>query len=93
MKGDGPTGTLPTALSDFYGNITMENSVQVLQYHETGDVHIAIYDYGSHEMLVSIGRINKKGDYAPDETQSGSLWKAYNRPYLRFNLDDLWVGL
>jgi hypothetical protein len=40
-------------------------------------------------MYVSIGRINAKGDYGAD---GGSSWKAYNRPYLRFNLNDLWNG-
>jgi hypothetical protein len=41
-------------------------------------------------MYVAIGRINGKGEYGPD---GGSEWKAYNRPHLRFTLDDLWNGV
>lgn len=40
-------------------------------------------------MYVSIGRINGDGQYGPD---GGDVWKAYNRPYLKFNLNDLWNG-
>lgn len=85
---DGVNGTLPTALQDMWGDLTTENARVVAQYHETGDVHIATYDYGKSEMLVALGRIDEKGNYGNDNE-----WKAYNRPYLRFNLNDLWAGL
>lgn len=91
-SGDGPTGTLPTVLGDYYGKISADTSRVAVQYHQTGDVHIAIYDYGSNEMLVSIGRINGQGVYGPDESNQ-EIWKAYNRPYVKFNLADLWVGI
>lgn len=87
---EGASGTLPSALKDFYGDVSASNSRTILQYHGTGDVHIAIYDYMANEMLVSIGRINKKGEYGPDGGDDNNIWKAYNRPYLRFNLDKLW---
>jgi hypothetical protein len=90
---DGPEGTLPTALQSFYGNITTETSKVIVQYHETGDLHIATYDFLNHEMMVSIGRINHDGEYKPTGSSDGSVWKAYNRPYLKFNLQDLWAGL
>jgi hypothetical protein len=61
------------------------------QSHETGDQHIAMYDFGNEQMLVSIGRINEEGDYGPIDGDLKS-WKAYNRPYLLFNLQDLWTG-
>jgi hypothetical protein len=54
---------LPDALTDFYGNITMDTSRIIVQYHQTGDQHIAMYDFGLGEMLVSVGRINENGDY------------------------------
>ena len=60
-SGEGPNGTLPTALKDFYGNITLETSKIIVQYHETGDVHIASYDFQSNEMYLAIGRINHEG--------------------------------
>ena len=41
---------------------------------------------------VSIGRINKAGEYGPEGGDTNS-WKAYNRPYLKFSLPDLWAGV
>lgn len=61
----------------------------MVQFHETGDVHIAMYDFGEKRLLFSFGRINENGEYGPE---GGSQWKAYNRPYLTFALDDLWQG-
>lgn len=88
---DGPNGTLPTALNDFYGNISLETTKIITQYHQTGDLHIASYDFGNKKLYVSVGRINGKGEYGPEGGDT-SVWKAYNRPYLSFNLDDLWIG-
>ena len=88
-SGEGPTGTLPTALQDFYGNISCETSKIITQYHGTGDLHIPSYDFDAKQLYVSIGRINHDGNYGPT---GGSEWKAYNRPYLKFNLDDLWTN-
>jgi hypothetical protein len=88
-SGDGATGSLPTSLADFHGSMTYETARSVVQFHETGDVHIAMYDFGENRLLFSFGRINENGEYGPD---GGSQWKAYNRPYLTFSLDDLWQG-
>lgn len=54
---------LPTALTDYYGQLNMDNSRIVVQYHQTGDQHIAMYDFGANEMLLSVGKINEDGDY------------------------------
>lgn len=89
---EGPTGTLPTALTDFYGNMSLPNARVVVQYHKTGDLHIAMYDFGENSMIVSIGRTNEDGDYGPIGGDLSS-WKAYNRPYVKFDLDDLWAGI
>jgi hypothetical protein len=88
---DGVNGTLPVGLQDFWGNLTMANSRMVLQSHQTGDQHIAMYDFGNEQMMVSIGRINSEGQYGPIGGDTRS-WMAYNRPYLLFNLQDLWTG-
>ena len=89
-----PSGdsTLPIALTDFYGNITLETSKTIIKYHETGDVHIASYDFAAKQMYVAIGRINRKGQYGPEDSTDLNVWKAYNRPYLSFQLKDLWTG-
>lgn len=89
---DGPNGTLPTALTDYYGNISLETTKIITQYHQTGDVHIASYDFTTSEMYVAIGRVNAHGDYHPPESDDNNVWKAYNRPYLKFSLDDLFAG-
>jgi hypothetical protein len=91
-SGDGPNGSLPTALTDFYGNISLETSKQVIQHHQTGDLHIAAYDFTANQMNVAIGKINHGGKYCPEDCTDDSEWKAYNRPYMMFSLTDLWEG-
>lgn len=88
---DGVNGTLPTSLGDFYGDMTPENARIVVQYHQTGDAHIAMYDYGDNRLLFSIGRINEDGNYGPVDGDLSS-WKSYNRPYLAYDMNDLWEG-
>ena len=88
---DGVNGTLPTALGDFYGDMTPENARVVVQYHQTGDAHIAMYDYGASKLLFAIGRINEDGEYGPVDGDLSS-WKAYNRAYLSYDMNDLWEG-
>lgn len=83
---------LYTALNDFYGDISLDTARTIIQYHRSGDVHIAQYDFGGNEIQVAIGRINKDGNYGPDGSSDMSVWKAYNRPFVRFTLNDLWNG-
>jgi hypothetical protein len=80
--------TLPNLLLNYNGNMTMENTKTIVATHETGDLHIAVYDYGTATMWFSVGRINAIGDFGPD----GKIWKACYRPYLQYNLADLWAG-
>lgn len=85
---------LPPALKDFYGKINEEAVRTIVRHHETGDVHIAMYDFGADSsMYVSIGRINQDGKYGPVGGSNMDVWKACNRPYLKFNLEELWAGL
>lgn len=83
---------LYTPLNDFYGQITLDTTRTVIQYHGTGDVHIAQYDFGSNTVQVAIGKINEDGEYRPVGGSDKNVWKAYNRPFVRFALDDLWNG-
>jgi hypothetical protein len=89
---DGVNGTLPTYLTDYYGDLSMENARIGVRHHQTGDVHIASYDFGKKQMIVSIGRINEDGDYGPVGSSDMSVWKAYNRPYIQFDLEEMWQG-
>lgn len=85
---EGPNGTLPSALQYFYGQISIETTKQIVQAHETGDVHIAAYDFSKKQLGVAIGKINAEGEYGPD----GKEWQAFNRPWTLFNLDDMFSG-
>ena len=55
-------------------------------------------------MQLAIGKTNSDGDFhactgkdccssTADPHACDSLWKAYNRPTVRFDLDDLWKGI
>lgn len=82
------TTYLPAALQDFYGKINFDTMKQIIQHHETGDEHAAMYDFtGTGEMIVAIGRIDGDGTYGPNDQ-----WSAYNRPWLSFPLAELWEG-
>lgn len=92
-SGDGPTGSLPTALAFFNGQITLQNTKAIVQAHQTGDVHFAVFDYAAQLLEVGIGRTNDDGEFGPNNSTDLSQWKAYNRPTLTFSLTDLWAGL
>ena len=47
------------ALLDFYGNISFGN---FQNYHQSGDVHIAAYDFDGDKMNLAIGKININGN-------------------------------
>ena len=89
---DGPNGTLPTALNFFNGNISPVTTKQIIQAHETGDLHAAAYDFGTKDMFLTIGKTNAKGDYCPEECPDNKVWMAYNRPWTHFSMEDLWAG-
>jgi hypothetical protein len=56
--------------------------------HGTGDMHIGVYDFGTTpKFWFSIGRINENGEFAIEE------WKACHRPFLEYNMADLWAGI
>lgn len=90
---DGVSGSLPTALSYFYGNISLETTKIITQAHQTGDVQIASYDFAAKQMYVAIGRVNGEGTYLPPGSTDKDAWKAYNRPHVKFDLNDLWNGV
>jgi hypothetical protein len=81
--------TLSSMLIQYHGNMTMDVTKKIVATHETGDMHIAVYDYGANPtMWLSVARINAEGDFGPD----GHIWKACYRPFLQFNLADLFSG-
>lgn len=85
------TGSLTRALQDFYGKIDLNTAKQIVQYHETGDVHAALYDFKENKMQIAIGRTNADGAYGPVGGDLNS-WYAYKRPWVMWSLSDLWEG-
>lgn len=88
-------GSLPKALMAFAdGGISQHTTKQIVQYHSTGDLHAATYDFGAKQMHLTIGKINAQGNYCPEEEceTDNKVWMAYNRPWTQFNLEDLWAG-
>ena len=88
---DGPRGSLPTLLQDFYGTISGESVKTIMKAHRSGDAHIATYDYQENVMYLAVGKVNENGNYGLNG-ENDDTWKAYNRPYLKFNLEDFWNG-
>jgi hypothetical protein len=92
-SGDGVNGTLPSALEHFYGKIDQDTTKQIVQHHQTGDVHWALYDFGANQMQLAIGKTNSDGYFGPQgSTENSDAYMAFNRPTLRFDLEDLWQG-
>ena len=81
---------LPDLLADYYGSLDFNTTRHVNAEHETGDLHIAVYDYSASapKMMLSVGRVDEAGDYG-----NANEWKACFRPYLEYTLADLWGGL
>lgn len=88
---DGVNGTLPVALQDFHGKIDLVTVKQIIQAHQTGDVHVAAYDFSENKLQLAIGRTNANGYYGP-EGGDLNVWFAYKRPWLLWSLSDLWSG-
>jgi len=64
-----------------YGNITTENSISdIVAITQTGNLHIAIYDYSQDMVFISLHA--KTGD-------NSVYQNAYERQYVSFDLSDL----
>lgn len=75
---------LPEHLQKLTGTLDGDTMAkEVPRMHQTGDVHIAVYDFAAREAIISIGITDTDGNYATG-------MKAYERPYLKFKMDDLW---
>jgi len=72
---------LSEQLLEHYGNITSANSISdIVAKTQTGNLHIAIYDYSQDKVFISIhARSNDTSQYQD----------AYERQYIGFILSDL----
>ena len=66
-----------------YGNI---DAVSTLQYvtalEQTGDMHIAVYDFSNALMYVA--------NASPGDGHGNNVTNAYDMPFQRFNMTELW---
>ena len=75
---------LSQQLQKYYGNINYNNTLRnIVPITSTGDVHIAIYDYQERNLYFAF---HAKSD------QNTALKNAYKRPYLRYDLNKLFVS-
>jgi len=73
---------LPALIKQMYGNMSALNVAQnIPRLTQSGDVHIAVYDFGKQEVYVSRGLTNATGDF---------IQYAYEAPFLRWNMSSLW---
>jgi len=72
-------------LQQQHGKITAEWAVKnIPRITQSGDVHIAFYDFNKNELYVSTGVTDATWNYP--KTGGG---QAYSRPFIRFSLTDL----
>jgi len=71
-------------LETYYGDI---DALKILQYiaprQETGDMHVAVYDYAENYMYVS------NASPVPPNGNATQVVPAYNRPYIRLDMNQL----
>jgi len=75
---------LGSLLEKYYGNLSAQTILQyVAPVHETGDMHIAIYDFAEHYMYVS------NASPVPANGDASLVVPAYNRPFIRLDMGAL----
>ena len=73
---------MPGLVKEYYGKMTGKNIVQNFpRLMESGDVHIALYDFGEKQVYIAVGTTNSTG---------GFVRKAYEAPFLQFDMETLW---
>lgn len=74
---------MPALMNSLYGKLSPEAIIRyVTALEQTGDMQVVVYDYQHHHMYVS--------NAAPVDDQ-GRCAKAYDRPFVRFHMDDLFA--
>jgi isopenicillin-N N-acyltransferase like protein len=75
---------LGSLLQKYYGNL---DAVKILQYvapvHQSGDMHLAVYDYAQNYMYVA------SASPVPANGDASQVIPAYNRPFIRLDMASL----
>jgi isopenicillin-N N-acyltransferase like protein len=73
---------MPGLVKEYYGTMTAKNVVQNFpRMMESGDVHIALYDFGEKQAYIAVGVTNSTGAF---------VRKAYESPFIQFDMSRLW---
>lgn len=76
---------MPSLLEKYYGSLNVQNTIQyIAPIFETGDMHVAVYDFANNYMYVS---------NASPVPASGpnDVVPAYNRNYIRLDMNQLFA--
>jgi hypothetical protein len=77
-----PHPDMPALVKQYYGTMTADNILQNFpRIMESGDVHIALYDFGENQAYVAVGTTNSTGSF---------VRKAYEAPFMKFDMKALW---
>ena len=73
---------MPDLVKQYYGTMTATNIIQNFpRIMESGDVHIALYDFGAKQAYIAVGTTNSTGSF---------VRKAYESPFIQFDMNTLW---
>eukprot|EP01100_Stratorugosa_tubuloviscum_P011155 TRINITY_DN492_c1_g1_i3.p1 TRINITY_DN492_c1_g1~~TRINITY_DN492_c1_g1_i3.p1 ORF type:complete len:429 (-),score=178.08 TRINITY_DN492_c1_g1_i3:40-1326(-) len=74
---------LGSLIEQYYGQLDAENIIRnIAPVHKTGDMHIALYDFGHNLVYVSNAGI---------KPENGSAEEAYKRAYTQLNMTQLFA--
>ena len=77
-----PHPDMPDLVKQYYGTMTATNIIQNFpRIMESGDVHIALYDFGAKQAYIAVGTTNSTGAF---------VRKAYESPFIQFDMNTLW---
>jgi len=74
---------MPALVEKYYGNMSAVNIVQNFpRLMQSGDVHVAAYDFGAKKAFLARGVNDATGDFTR---------LACDSPFLEFDMEDLWA--
>eukprot|EP01064_Diplonema_japonicum_P023685 TRINITY_DN34098_c0_g1_i1.p1 TRINITY_DN34098_c0_g1~~TRINITY_DN34098_c0_g1_i1.p1 ORF type:complete len:446 (+),score=113.37 TRINITY_DN34098_c0_g1_i1:42-1379(+) len=78
--------TMPSLVKQWNSNLTSDNvATNFPRVMLSGDVHVAVFDYGLRTVKVAFGWVDSAGRYGPDDKAG----RACNQPFFEFSMDSL----
>lgn len=72
---------LNSLLHEYYGSLDAATTIKIVSLFQTGDMHIAIYDFNAKAMYVA--------NASPPNT-NGTISPAYQQPFIRLDMHQMW---